>query len=127
MSALAMILTAAMAVSGDGAGNASMEVVHGLDLNGIWEGNWKTKEGEIAIRIDPKVIAFESDQGSCTLDRSNMIDEGCGKLLFRGIPSLYRQESNLLIICFSDAKSRPLAIGAEYGHLLILHRVKARK
>ncbi|HEY7330061.1 MAG TPA: hypothetical protein VH592_20665 [Gemmataceae bacterium] len=129
MTALAMILTAAMAVPGDGPEKVKGEMERGLDLSGQWEGTWRSKQGEVCrIRIVPK-IRFDrlSDGITIVLQSDDFIDEGNGKLSFRGGLGLYRQEKERLFICIGDLKSRPLAIGKESGELVILHHVKSRK
>lgn len=128
MSAVAMILTAAMAVPADLPEKVSGEMVQGLDLSREWEGTLRSKQGkECRVRIDPKWIFLESDEGKIGLGTKNLVDEGNGKLRFRGSLGLYRYEKDRLLICIGDGKSRPLTIGQEYGSLLILHRAKSRK
>jgi hypothetical protein len=128
MSIQAMILTAAIVVPGEGKGNVSGEMVRGLDLSGQWEGTLRSKQGEVSrVRIDRKVMLIESKGITRGFSTSRLIDEGGGKLLYRGQLSLYRQGNNLLVICVGDLNRRPSSIGEENGNLFILHRVKSRK
>ena len=129
MSALAMILTAAMAVPGSGPEKVSIDMERRLDLRGEWQGTLRTKQDEVyRVRIDRKLMLIESSEGiTRAFSTSNLIDEGCGKLLYRGRLSLYRQEDNLLLICVGDANRRPSSIGVECGPTFVLRRVKPRK
>jgi hypothetical protein len=128
MSALAMILTAAMMVQADGHEKVSGEVEQGLDLSKKWEGTLRSKKAEVCrVRIDRKVTLVESEEGRVSFSTSNIIDEGGGKLIFRGKRGLYRQADDLLVICVGDVNRRPPVIGEAHGYLLILHRAKSRK
>ncbi|HTU21909.1 MAG TPA: hypothetical protein VMG10_27975 [Gemmataceae bacterium] len=127
-SALAMILTAATMIPANGPEMVSAEFVQGLDLSGKWEGTLWTKQGEVGrVQIDPKVILIESAGDTVGFSTSNLIDEGDGKLDFKGHLGLYRQADDVLLICVGDAKTRPLSIGKEYGTLFVLRRIKPRK
>ncbi len=128
MSALAIILTAAMIGPGDGPEKVSGEVKQGLDLSKEWEGTVRSEQGEMGrVRIDRRVIVIEWARGSVGLPTSNIIDEGGGKLLFVGKRGLYRQVDDSLVICIGDVSRKPLSIGAVQGHLIVLRRVKSRK
>jgi hypothetical protein len=140
MSALAMILTAAMMVPGDWPEKVSGEVrkPQQLDLRGEWRGIRKTEKdkyevyasegmGSLSCRRLPK-----GRQGPFYLS-PRITDEGGGKLrlIWWDNPCLaiYEQDGDRLTICFRDArKGRPISFRSSDGHdLLILHRVKPRK
>lgn len=130
MSTLAMILTVAMVVPASGPEKVSGAVAKSqrLDLSGVWKGTARTKCGaSYRVRIDPKVMFFESEEKTMGLSTSNLIDQGDGKLLFKGCLGLYRCKDDLLLICVGDVKNRPPSIGVECGLTFILHRVKPRE
>lgn len=130
MSALAMILTATMAVVGNGPEKVSDEVEQRLDLKGEWEGTWNTHLGKrFLIRLTP--TEFHLDNGETTgVLRYPMSDEGNGKLRFRGRLGIYQQDGDRLLICLAKTRTnqRPTSFRIDEGqHLLLLHRVKLRK
>jgi hypothetical protein len=153
MSALAMILTGAMVVLGDGPEKVSGEVAktQRLDLRGRWEGSWTDENGTIfhattcgddkLIGTTPLRLKGGCIEGEITfLKLSDVSDQGNGKL--RGkwwfsedgespgwYQGIYRQEGDRLTICFRNRPHpRPISFHAGDGqHLLILKRVKSRK
>lgn len=147
MSALAMILTAAMAVPGDGPEKVSGEIaeeakLQRLDLSGEWEGKW-TYNGvtaDVMLR-DGELCRFACRCQQAGLIREllpfTFIDEGRGKLRIHSPWSgngqslgIYRQQSDKLVIYYRDAENgRPTAFRAagEEHNTLIFHRVKSRK
>ena len=68
MSALAMILTAVMAVPGNGPEKASGEIRQGLDLSGEWEGTLHSFDG--------KVYQVHLTRDRCRWDRGNDLRNG---------------------------------------------------
>jgi hypothetical protein len=138
MSALAMILTAAMAVPGDGPESVTGEVARSqpLDLRGEWRGTVRNYYGLYAtvqvgggrLKSEDKTMpgGFAAD---CPV---SFTDEGNGQLRMRLNDDqiylgIYRQEGDRLIACFSR-EHRPSEFRlAEKQGLIILHRVKSRK
>jgi len=133
MSALAMIVTAAMAVPGDGSEKVSAEMEQGLDLSGEWEGTFwdseaKNKKMWTAILSDEWLVV---EQGIDTRRMLwQMTDEGGGKVrvklsgtVYLGI---YRHESDRITIALRDSKrGRPFAFRfGDDQSLLILRRAK---
>jgi hypothetical protein len=51
MSALTMVLMAAMAVPGDGPKKGPGEKVQGLELRGEWEGEWIVRQTTIPVSL----------------------------------------------------------------------------
>lgn len=142
MSALAMILTAAMAVPGDGPEKVSGEIAEQqrLDLRGEWKGKlskYDRKYGEIAAKVHLSGGRLKAEDNAKPDEfvadvPVSFIDEGDGKFrlrldedqLYLGI---YRQEGDRLIACFGD-KHRPNEFKlTERRGLIILHRAKSRK
>lgn len=74
---------------------------------------------------------FEFDNGNARASLDNpTIDEGNGKLRFRGMLGIYQQDGERIFICLgvSMPRQRPAFFRASNGqHLLILHRAKPRK
>lgn len=133
MSALAMILMAAMAVPASGPEKVSGEAEQKLDLSGEWEGTWQSGSDnsksiwDTRIRDGRFTAKWRSASGS---KRWGGVDEGKRKLrLDGGYLGIYKWKGNRLFICYQDdAKGYPLAFHPEKGqHLLILRRVKPRK
>jgi hypothetical protein len=59
MSALAMILVAAMGLPGDGSEKVSGEMEQGLDLRGTWEGTYSTDGMQIwSARLSGETLRF---------------------------------------------------------------------
>jgi hypothetical protein len=139
MSALAMILTAAMVVPGDGPKMESGEIEQGLDLSGEWEGLWIDDEG---IRRKAKLSLSECrlegerlpGQPLGDIERTlvflGITDEGAGRICLRdSYLGIYCRDGCDHLICFRDnRKGRPTSFrGGDDQNLLILHRVKPRK
>jgi hypothetical protein len=141
MSALAMLLTAAMVTPVDVSEKVSGEVklTDSLDLSGEWQGVWKAADkaeyevhqlegrGAWSYRRLPK-----GQQGPAYLS-PGITDEGEGRLRLTWVDDpclgIYEQDGDCLIICFREArKGRPLSFRSGDGqHFLILHRVKPGK
>lgn len=145
MSALAMILTAAMVVPGDGPTMESGEVVQlpqPLNLRECWwegfyqspKGRWLPAASNVLCGPDFVIEATLPNGSHCAvlhLDKS-LIDEGNGKLSIAkevAYLGIYKQEDDRVIISLRPAeKGYPTKFGAGDGQsLLILHRVKPRK
>lgn len=138
MSALAMILTAAMAVPGDGPEKMSGETERKqqpLDLKGQWKAvvYWKGQviKGEAAI-VDGQLQVKEHWYNHIHIIRfGRVVDEGHGNLhLDSGNLGIYEQDGNELRICVSTFKdkSRPTSFrAAEKQCLLILSRLPSTK
>lgn len=142
MSALAMILTAAMVVPGDGPGKASGEVSEkgrGLDLKGKWEGSLRIK---LPDGTDSIVSATYHDGKLAALDlfgeealKLVFIDQGKGRCRCRTFGDdqealgIYKWQRDQLFICLrADGKGRPTNFTVEGTNLLlILHRVKSSR
>ncbi len=126
MSALAMILTAAMVVPGDGAEKGSSEIAQPkLDVSGRWRG-WM------------KGARDASEVPTLDLNKWGIVDEGEGRLRFkirdvdgvrRTVYGIYKQRGDHLEICFAlVGKLRPTRFeGGEERCLLVLRRVKSSK
>lgn len=122
MSALAMILTAAMAVPGDAPEKVSGEMVQqGLDLSGEWEGVWHDVSG---AKQEIEITSFEG---------WGAVDEGAGRVRFRdkslSAYGIYEQRGDRLMICVALlGKPRPDKLQAGDGvQLFVLRRIKSKK
>jgi len=143
MSALAMILTAALVVPGDGPEKVLGDVERlpqPLDLRGKWKGTiskYDRKYGEFGAKVyfsggrlkvedNAKPGEFVADVQAC------FVDEGNGKFRFRLngdqlYLGIYRQEGDRFIGCIGH-KDRPSEFKlAERRALISLHRVNSRK
>jgi hypothetical protein len=139
MSALAMILTAAMIVPGDGPKMVSGETKQRLDLSGVWVGEWKSggsdRDTPLRVRLRKGVFVAKGDNWDRPdkIKITKVIDEGNGNIRFTlGLEScvgIYHQEADRLSICFCIVpQDRPTSFRPrEYQWLFILHRVKRRK
>ncbi len=121
MSALAMILTAVLAVPGDGPKKVPAEMVEKLDLSGEWEGTWRDSLGclwKAKLRNSQLECKREDMIARGTLNSSDVKKEG-----------IYKCEGDRLFICFAPGQDkRPTAFrGGEGQELFILRRVKPRK
>ena len=136
-SALAIILTAAIAIPGNGPDMVSGEIEQGLDLHGQWKGTWVYEDG-VCYDADTdesrSLIGFTGNMMT-SLELSDIIDEGRGKCRMKWFWSedgwcrgIYRQDGDRLTICFCDRRGpRPTSFRAAKGqHLLVLRRVKPR-
>jgi hypothetical protein len=141
MSALAMILAAAMTVPGDGAEKVSAEIAASqpLDLRGEWNGVWETGRVNYAVKhlVEGEACSYQQIPkgrwGPAYLI-PKFVDEGVGRLRLQWVEDgpclgIYKQDGERLTICFRDArKGRPQSFRTDHGqNLLILHRVKPSK
>ncbi len=139
MSALAMILTVAMVVPGDGGGRekASMEMGYVFDLSGEWEGTGQSAmESKWRIKFSRGCVHVQT-QRSATESPFKIIGESEGKLRMevgpagavRRLLSIYKWQGDRLVICCrEESKGRPTRFTVEdENRLLILHRTKPRK
>jgi hypothetical protein len=127
-SALAMVLTAAMAVPGNGpeAMSAEMEPP-GLDLSGEWEGTYGTDGKQTwNARLIGDTLSLWNRQNKCRMT-IRFVDEGGGKLRFGmgGNPPLqlgtYKDEGDRVVISYGYGPKR------NQKAILVLRRVKPRK
>jgi hypothetical protein len=133
-SALAMVLTAAMAVPGNGPERVSGEMEGRLDLSGEWEGfcfdaSGRTYPAELG---DGGLDLMAGKQWHWSIPLVNLIDEGDGKFHIPDVPriqGIYRQHGDHLLLCFRiGSGERPTSFrGGDGQDFLILHRVKPRK
>lgn len=137
MSALAMILTAAMVVPGNGPEMVSGEVERGLDLSGEWEGKWcdQIVQGGIPIlaKVESGTFSYRFKHENSFISIGKFHDEGEGKFRFEDQGciwlGIYRQDRGTVILCFHEAdQRRPHSFETgDHQDLLILHHVKPRK
>jgi hypothetical protein len=140
MSALAMLLTVAIVVPGDGPEKRSMEVVEMmLDLSGEWEGTVQStiSESKASIKISRGRADIRGSNGFVEKVPLKIIEEGEGKLRMEGeivgvkrkLLGIYKWQGNRLVICCRvESKGRPTSFMVDGGNkLLILHRPKPRK
>jgi hypothetical protein len=143
MSALAMILTAAMMIPGDGPEKTSGKVSEkerGLDLKGKWEGSLgiKLPDGSpstVPVTYqDGKLTAGDLEEAEAVKMKVLFIDEGHGKCWCRYAATgkdalgIYKWQRDQLFICISEGKGRPTNFMVEEtSTLLTLHRIKPRK
>jgi hypothetical protein len=129
MSALAMILMAAMAIPGGGPEQVSWAMEQGLDLSGEWVGTIRHSFGrDYSVVLDKDGFLTEDHgafTGSCFFDVS---DGGKGKVQIRmgGLArtGINKREDEHVVICFCR-DDRPTEFQAGNGRsLLTLHRVK---
>jgi hypothetical protein len=139
-SALAIVLTAAMAVPGNGPERVSGEMEQGLDLRGEWEGIWwhGSDCAGVAEWSDGMIMGRFGDSPCFLflfLNWCFIKDEGDGRCLYENFPGdrdrlgIYEQDADRLVICIGRTdKRRPSSFTTgDDRHLLILHRVKPRK
>ncbi len=142
MLALAMILTAAMMVPGNGPEKASGDVTGkkpGLDLKGKWEGDLSIQQPDgspltVPVTYQDGKLA-SGDSGEAVVMKLVFIDEGEGKCRCRNVGAdqqtlgIYKWKREQLFICFNeDGKGRPTNFTAKGANcLLTLHRVKPCK
>jgi hypothetical protein len=134
MSALAMILTAAMAAPGDGPEKVSGEVVRGLDLSGEWEG--VSPSADLPVDVSGRKLRFRGGRGGISNYTVpwKVADEGNGKIRvkFQGsepVLGIYEWRGDRVCLCYAYA-NRPRPTKFEVGEgraVLILHRVKSSK
>ena len=131
MSTLVLILTAAMAVPGNGPEKVSGEMEQGLDLRGEGEGTWRWPCGmKDQMKLCQGTMISE-DIGP--VETSWIIDEGRGLCRFSAnkwvMLGIYEQHQDRVMICFREGnKERPRSFKrTDEQHLLPLHRVKCIK
>jgi hypothetical protein len=138
MSTLVLMLTAAMAVPGNGPESISAEMEQGLDLRGEWEGTWRLADGPLYYATIDRKLLFgypDPDEAGIILYVDSFIDEGNGRFQIRPKDDdscwlgIYEQSNDRVRMCFvEEGKQRPTAFSGGNGqHLLILHRVKPGK
>jgi hypothetical protein len=137
MSTLVIVLTAAMAVPGNGPDMVSGETRQGLDLNGRWEGTLQANG-----QIQPVRGQLEIERGAVTLRILEntvrgpfaVIDEGEGRLRLKMFEinyfGIYQQGGDRVVLCLRRAKrgGYPTSfVASDDQAVFILHRVKSRK
>jgi hypothetical protein len=127
MSTLVLVLTAAMAVPGNGPDMVSVEIAEQrLNLSGVWKGTIFRQEGKPLDAMLGDSILFDFDDWEYS-------DEGAGRFSLivsgAGYLGIYMSDGDDVILCYRRARyGRPESFRAGDGqHLLILHRVKPRK
>lgn len=133
MSALAMILTAAMVVPGDGPEKVSGEMARErktLNLKGQWKavlyGHGPVFQGEATV-VDRE---FRVRAGKFVFIFGEAVDEGDGNLRMCGRLGIYKQDGDQLRICLSHPNGfpRPTSFKAENRQCLIeLTRIRPAK
>jgi hypothetical protein len=140
MSALAMILMAAMVVPGDVPEKVSGEVSSvEKALLGEWKGTWEVngKVLEVQMEIEKGWVGYLSI-GVCARSRTEITDVGSGKFKLRWFSTtylgIYKQEEDKVVLCLRRASrgGYPTSFRAEDRQELyilhrILHRVKSGK
>lgn len=129
MSALAIILAAAMAVPADGTKKVSAEMEQRLRLN---------EDGDGVFQNDARAIlpaSLRKSQLTVTRPEERITihvvftDEGRGKLRMTGTATrlgIYKREKDRLIICIGE--ERPTSYqGGDGQELIILHPVRSSK
>jgi hypothetical protein len=139
MSTLVIVLTAAMAVPGNGLEMVSGEIIQetqSLDLSGEWEGTWTThatKTGKATLNAGDLRRHFG---GGIILSEDFIAEEvGGGKLRINwGVAGpylgIYRRMDDSIVISFRPAEEGYPTSYRTTSHgqyLLILHRVKPCK
>ena len=138
MSALAMVLTAAIVVPGDGPEKVSgeIELEQGLNLSGEWQGvlyHWgETYKGNGWIHEDGEFAFIYRRFGNIPFATPAGLvkDEGNGYLQIGEYVGIYEQRGDRLRMCLSFDGPRPTSfrIGNDNAQcLLILRRVKSSK
>lgn len=139
MSALAIILTAAMAIPGNGPEMELGEVAETqrLDLSGEWEGLWEPGDGTI-WQAELEDCRFEATRGNgpqvwFQVWEQHITDEGGARIRIEvGCHvhlGIYKQQNDRIVVCYGKhGQARPTSFRAVDGQsLLMLHRVKPRK
>jgi hypothetical protein len=145
MSALAMILTAAMMVPGDGPERVSGELAkpQRLDLSGEWKGQFTYGDRHATITLEGKMsgsifVVMPQEIQLIDLGPERMTDEGNGRFSLRrdtkapeapDYLGIYKHEGDRVTICYRLTKyGRPSKFKfVDSCRLLILHRVKSNK
>jgi hypothetical protein len=136
-SALAMVLTAVMAVPGNGPEMVSAEMEQGLDLRGRWEGSWQEHGRSAPVRVQMAVengcvrliaIPFRG------LSRVEVVNEGEGRVRLewfsKAFLGIYQQKGDRVVLCLRLASrgGYPASfVARDDQELFILHRVKPRE
>ena len=136
-SALAMILTAAMVVPGNGPEKVSGEVEQqGLDLRGEWKGSVMDAPNKVfGAALAAGELGRGYDWGWEEIPFLTFTDEGAGRFRVRTRPGLVRlgiywQEGYRLVFCLGEYDGKRPRSFDPIPHeqtLFILHRVKPRK
>jgi hypothetical protein len=130
MSALAMILTAAMVVPGDGPEKVSGEIKKGerLDLRGKWKLEFGAGTLETLTREELIRALRIQDMGEGRL-RMALPKSYKGDLVFIPYTGTYRQERDRVVIQFRMVVEKtPTAFRDHYRRgYIILHRIKSDK
>jgi hypothetical protein len=131
MSALAMILTAALAVSGSGPEKVSgeIEVERALDLASRWEGVCYHPNGQYEAGLIGGQLA-DLRGGLPAFFSEKVVDQGRGHLRInvagRNCLGIYRQDESTLMIRYRDAcHGYPTSFAV--GNVFILRRVNPAK
>jgi hypothetical protein len=138
-SALAMVLTAAMAVPGSGPEQVSAEMEQGLDLRGKWEGYlFQSARKPCRVWLQGTELRELLKDGEYVTHKIEFTDAGQGAvnitLAVRGIETIsyrgvYKHEDARLLIRFSQSgvPGRTSFQAGTRQCLLFLCRVKPRK
>lgn len=145
MSALAMILTAAMTVPGDGPEKASSEVAYSpepLNLRGEWKLILQVKDKESEPKTEMTIkngwMEARSPQGRVGSHVKMLFNQG-GKVRFRWMTGayhgIYQQQGDRLMLCLrkyddddKGGEGYPTSFRASADQaLIIFHRVKPHK
>lgn len=136
MSALAMILTAAIAVPGDVPEMVPGEMVQEpqpLVLRGEWQGIWYNADGRNHVAVvrpyRPNWISATCGAGYpfvCYMDGPGAFR---GEIFGKKVLGIFRQESDRLTLCFREVgKGRPIVFRrSDEQHLIIIRCVKPAK
>jgi hypothetical protein len=135
MSVLAMILTAAVVIPGDGREKVSGEMTapRRLDLRGDWEAivyrRDGVRRGHAGFSKDRWfIVSWCGWNWSRVMEYEEVIDEGDGHLRTKHCLGIYEQHVDNLRICIADGEHRPMSFRTDDKQLLlILHRVKSSK
>ena len=141
MSALAMILTAAMAVPANGPEKVSGEIAEPqrqpLDLKGQWKAvlyrDGQVLKGEATLSVCWKFnvrVPLPKPGEMRFFPIGTVVDEGDGNLRVGPFDYLgiYERDEDRLRICFSEGQHRPTSFQAGEGRtLLILRCIKSGK
>ncbi|HEY7312363.1 MAG TPA: hypothetical protein VH643_23570 [Gemmataceae bacterium] len=136
MSTLVLVLTAAMAVPGNGPEMVSVEIEPpGLDLSGEWEGTLEGGSSDLSGELQLTDGLFQMRGKKGVWHGFAIVHESEGYLTVsvRGslpLLGIYKWKNDELLICYSTIPNgqRPKTFRAsDDQEFLILHRVKPRK
>jgi hypothetical protein len=131
MSTFVMILTAAMAIPGNGPEKVLAEMEQGLDLSGEWEGTWQIAGGGFKrFSLSNGELAFWGFSLPCRFyiekqQRNRLRIQWAG----RPYPGIYERDDKRIRICLNvaeDGQPTTFELG-DNRVILTLHRVKPRK